>query len=67
MANKLISMLIIRRILQLKSQGISKNKIAQMTGIHRATLNSYLLKLQSTGKTYEQLLKNSDEELSVIT
>ena len=64
MANKLISMLIIRRILQLKSQGISKNKIAQITGIHRLTLERYLLKLQSTGKTCEQLLEYSDEELS---
>jgi len=66
MANKLISMVIIRRILQLRLQGISKNKIARMTNIHRATLDSYLLKLQSTGKNYEQLLKYSDEELTAI-
>ena len=66
MANKLISMVIIRRILQLRTQGVSKNKIARMTDIHRTTLNTYLLKLESTGKTYEQLLTYSDEELTAI-
>jgi len=66
MANKLISMVVIRRILQLRSQGISKNKIAQMTNIHRATLNSYLSKLESVEKNYEKLLKYSDEKLTSI-
>ncbi len=66
MANKLISMVVIRRILQLKSQGISKNRIARMTNIHRTTLNNYLLKLKSTGKNYERLLKLTDEELTAI-
>jgi transposase len=66
MANKLISMVVIRRILQLRTQGISKNKIARITDIHRTTLNTYLLKLESTGKTYEQLLTYSDEELTAI-
>jgi transposase/biotin operon repressor len=66
MANKSISMSVIRRILQLKAQGISKNRISQMIDIHRTTLNSYILKLKSTGKTVEQLLGYSDEELSAI-
>ena len=66
MANKLISMIVLRRILQLRSQGISKNKIARMTNIHRATLDSYLSKLEGTGKSHELLLKYSDEELTAV-
>jgi len=66
MANKLINMVLIRRILQLKSQGNSKNRIAQIANVHRATLKSYLLKLGATGKDYNELLKCSDEELAAI-
>jgi len=66
MANKLISMMIIRRILQLRSQGVSKNKIAKSVNIHRTTLDNYLQKLEKTGKSRDQLLKYTDEELASI-
>jgi transposase len=66
MANKLINMVIIRRILQLRSQGVSKSKIARITNIHRATLNSYIFKLESTGEDFEQLIKRSDQYLTAI-
>lgn len=66
MANKFISMVLIRRILQLKVQGASKHKISHAVKIHRKTLDSYLSKATNTGKSYEELLKCSDEELAVI-
>ncbi len=64
MANKTITMLQIRRIIQLKADGKSKSHIARTLGIHRATLNTYLSKLSATGQSIPELLALNEEELS---
>ncbi len=64
MANKSISMLQIRRILQLKTEGLSKLKISGVLPIHRKTLDVYLSKFEATGKSYADLLTYTDEQLS---
>lgn len=66
MANKSISMIQVRRIIQLKAEGLSKLKISASLHIHRATLNSYLSKLETTGKSYRELLEYSDDRLSAL-
>src|ERR1035437_9028784 len=66
MANKSINMIQVRRIIQLKVQGLSKLKISGSLHIHRATLDSYLSKLEATGKSYPELLQFSDEQLSAL-
>jgi len=63
MANKPISMVQVRRIIQLKSEGVSKYRISRTLGVHRTTLEGYLRKLESTGKSYQVLLEHSDQEL----
>jgi len=63
MANKPIRMVQVRRIIQLKSEGVSKYMISKTLGIHRTTLEGYLRKLESTGKSYETLLEHSDQKL----
>jgi len=63
MANKPISMVQVRRIIQLKSEGVSKYRISKNLGVHRTTLEGYLRKLESTGKSYQVLLEHSDQEL----
>jgi len=66
MANKPISMTQIRRIIQLRNEGISKLKISQQVKIHRKTLDDYLFKIELTGKSYTELLHLSEEELGAI-
>ena len=66
MANIPISMTQIKRIIQLKSEGLSKLKISQKLGIHRKTLDDYLFKLESTSKSYQDLLNYKEEELISI-
>lgn len=66
MANKSISMIQIRRIIQLKADGLSKLKIATTLHIHRATLDHYLSKLKATGKDYPELHQCSDEQLTAL-
>ena len=66
MANRTISMIQIKRIIQLKSEGLSKLKISQKLGIHRKTLDNYLFKLEITGKSYQNLLQYRETDLAVI-
>jgi transposase len=66
MANKTISMTQLKRIIQLKFEGLSKLSISQKLGIHRKTLNDYLFKLESTGKSYGELLKQSESDLAEL-
>ena len=66
MANKTISMTQLKRIIQLKTEGYSKLSISQKLGLHRATLNDYLKKLEATGKNYQELLSRSDDYLSSV-
>ena len=66
MANKSISMTQVRRIIQLKAEGLSKLKISGSLHIHRATLDTYLSKFEASGKSYPELLQYSDEQLTAL-
>lgn len=66
MANRSITMLNIRRIIQLKAEGVNKSQIARKLKLHRATLNTYLDRLAATGKPLEALLDWGDEALAQV-
>ena len=66
MANKSISMIQVRRIIQLKAEGLSKLKISESLHIHRTTLDTYISKFEATGKSYAELMQYSDEQLRTL-
>ncbi|MEA1876991.1 MAG: IS21 family transposase [Bacteroidota bacterium] len=66
MANKVKSMLQIRRIIQLTIQGEGGREINRITGVHRKTISNYLERLQLTGKDYPELLSLKDAELAEL-
>lgn len=63
MANKRKSMLQIRRIIQMLSNGSTKREVNRETGIHRRTISYYDERIRHSGKSYEELLRVGDEEL----
>lgn len=63
MANDPISMIKIRQILRLQSQGCSKLQIAAQTEIARNTLKKYIREFISSGLTFEEINELSDKEL----
>lgn len=66
MSNKPITMLQVRRILQLKSQGKSNRDIAEELHMSRNTVNEYVKQIFLLSKSLEELLKLNDEELSSL-
>ena len=66
MANKSITMTQVRRIIQLKKEGLSKLGISQSLHIHRATLDNYLTRLSASGKSFSDLMECSDEQLQAL-
>lgn len=66
MANKPITMIQLKRIIQLKSEGVNKLKISQSLSLHRRTLDEYLKKFELSGKSYKELLALSESELSYL-
>ena len=66
MANKLITMTQVRRIIQLKAEGLSKLRISQSLNIHRATLDNYLSRLTASGKSFSELIDYSDDQLQTL-
>jgi transposase len=66
MANKTITMLIIRRILQLKSQGQSNRAISKQLQLNRATINSYVKRFEQYSGNWQELQALNDEDLSYI-
>ena len=66
MTNKSINMTQVRRIIQLKAEGLSKLKIAQSLHIHRATLDNYLSRLTASKKNFPELLELNDEQLTAL-
>jgi len=64
MANKKKSMLQIRRILQLLSNGCTIREINRITGLHRLTISQYVERIKNTGKDIAELVDYSDTELS---
>ena len=63
MANKSIGMTQVRRIIQLKADGLSKLKISSLLHLHRATLDNYLTRIEASGKSFSELLLLKDEQL----
>jgi transposase len=63
MANNPISMIKIRLILRLHSQGYSKLQIAGQAGIARNTLKKYIKEFISSGLSFEEINELSDKEL----
>jgi len=66
MAAKRIEIMDIRQIIQLKSKHFSNRKIADLTGIHRNSVNHYVQLINAATLSYEQLLGYSDQELSTL-
>jgi len=66
MANKPITMLQIRRVIQLLDSGASHRNIAKHLTISRNTVKDYVLKLTRTGKSFIELLNLSDVQLSEL-
>jgi transposase len=66
MANKAKSMLQVRRILQLLSDGHSKREASRQTGTSRNTIDSYELRFQGSGKNYDELLQLPDTDLAEL-
>lgn len=63
MANNPISMVKIRQILRLHSQGTSKVQIAVQTGTSRNTLKRYLKEFEGSKLTYDEITVLSDKDL----
>jgi len=66
MANKAITMLQIRRILQLIVDGKSKREIARVLHSGRHTIDDYFQKIEKTGLDIYKLSKLPDAELSTL-
>lgn len=66
MAKKPITMLQIRRILQLLGQGESKRKISQILHSGRHTIDGYVLKIEQSGISLPLLIKMSDADLGIL-
>ena len=63
MANKPITMLQIRKVIQLLDQGHSQRSIARQVSISRNTVQEYCLKVHRAGLTTKQMLELGDHEL----
>jgi transposase len=63
MANHSISMNKIRQILRLHTQGASKLKIAEQTGVSRNTIKKYIKEFTQSKLSYEELSELSDKDL----
>ena len=66
MAALQIDIMKIKQLLLLKSKNKSNRKIALEIGIDRNTVNQYVKKLQSSGHSYDELLKFDELELQKL-
>ena len=66
MANKPISMLKIRRVLQLIEKGISQRRICRELQMGRGTFGEYQARIGNSGLSIKSLLQLSDCELSEL-
>jgi transposase len=64
MANKTITMLQLRRILQLKQQSKSNRQISREVGLSRDSVNHYIRRIEKTGLSLGALFSMDDEQLS---
>lgn len=63
MANQPISMSKIRQIIRLHTQGTSKLRIAELTGVARNSLKKYIAKFIKSGLTYSDISVLTDKDL----
>jgi transposase len=66
MANKIILMTKIRQILRLYTQGESKRRISELTGIARNTLKKYILYFIKERLTIDAINEMSDHQLETL-
>ena len=66
MANKTITMLQLRRVLQLKEKGLSNRQIKKQLNLSRKTVDEYVNRLKQTDKSFKELLKLEDESLGLL-
>lgn len=66
MSNKRKSMLQIRRLLQMLSNGSSIREINREMGIHRRTIRIYIERFRASGHSNETLLRLTDSALSEV-
>ena len=66
MANKMILMTKLRQILRLYTQGESKRKISERTGVSRNTLKKYILEFEEKRLTIEAIHGMSDQALETV-
>lgn len=66
MSNQPITMLQIRRILQLLKAGHSKRKIARELHIGRNTISGYVSRLEASGQDIDSLMKLPDSDLGAL-
>jgi transposase len=66
MANKIISMSKVRQILRLYTQGESKRKISELTGIARNTLKKYINQYVKDRLTIDAINAMNDHELELF-
>ncbi|MDX9704068.1 MAG: IS21 family transposase [Candidatus Auribacterota bacterium] len=64
MANKVLTMLQVRRILQLLEEGRSKREAARQLGLSRNTIDHYAGRFKRCGLTLSQLLLLNDTDLA---
>jgi len=67
MANQPITMLQVRRILQLKDQGYSNRRISVILNLSRDTVSSYVRRFKYLGKSFKDLMEMDDDSLSAIS
>ena len=66
MANKLLSMHKIRQILLFLERGVSQRTIEKKVKISRKTIAIYLSKFHHNGICFNELLKQSDQQLEQL-
>jgi transposase len=66
MANKLKTMLQIRKIIQLLANGCSERQVSHLAGIHRDTIRDYHSRIKQCGQEPTELLRMKDAELAEL-
>lgn len=66
MSNKKISMMKLKRIIQMLNDGISQNEICRETNSSKRTVSEYKKLAQGSKLNYQQLLQKEDSELEML-
>lgn len=66
MSNKKITMLKLKRILQLLAAGVSQREISNKVGISRSSIAAYKDRADLSGKSYQDLLLLSDSDVASL-